>query len=258
MPVLQAALPILLAGIIGFLLGELKARLDTRRSDKAALKRVLYNQLELWEAVTLAEPRTLITKALRAVDKIINKLGGQKGSLETLFRATDYQEQRKFFDVMQFNVKDDIIDRYEKSVAELASVDPVLTYKLTNKASLGRLDEATSMLDRLVMKFDPLFLVSDSNTQLVERMKAFYKEKGAEWKVKKIKRDIKRVAWRISIRTWLRVLWLFGKERFWVSKDTSIAMLQLLRIIIDHYSKRNAQAESAAPQTESRAPQYKP
>jgi ABC-type dipeptide/oligopeptide/nickel transport system permease component len=41
-PILLAVLPALLAGIIGFILGELRARLDTRRSDKAILKVVLF------------------------------------------------------------------------------------------------------------------------------------------------------------------------------------------------------------------------
>lgn len=204
-PVLLATFPILLAGIIGFILGELKARLDTRRSDKAALKRVLYNQLELWEAIRHAEPKILLTKAFRAVDKIIHKLGGQRGAFEEAFKATGDKDQQKFLDVMKFNVKEDLIEKYEKSVAELASVDPILTYKLTNKTSFEVFDQVNTMINRLIMTVDPLFLVSESNTQLVERMKAFYKEKGSEWKLRKIKRDIKRVAWRISFRTRLRV-----------------------------------------------------
>jgi hypothetical protein len=159
---------------------------------------------------------------------------------------------------MKFNVKDDLIEKYEQSVAELAPVDPILTYKLENKTSLGVLAEVNNMIDRLIMTTDPLFLVSESNTQLVEKMKTFYREKGSEWKIKKIKRDIKRVAWRISFRTWLCVLWLFCKERYWISKDMTIAMLQLLRMFIEHYSKRNEQSKPATLKTETNPTQHNP
>jgi hypothetical protein len=196
-------------------------------------------QLELWEAVRLSEPNILLAKVFRAVDKIIHRLGGQRGALEAAFRATDVREQKKFLDVTKLNVKEELIERYEQSVAELASVDPILTHKLTNKTDLGISNVANTMIDNLVRTCDPLFLVSESNTQLIERMKSFYKEKGAEWKIKKLKRDIKSVAWRISFRTWLRILFLLGKERFWISKEVRVAGLQLIRIFVDHYSKRN-------------------
>lgn len=238
-PLLLAVLPALLAGIFGFILGELRARLDTRRSDKAILKVVLFNQLELWEAVRLAEPGILLVKAFRAVDKIIHRFGGQRGALEATFRATDVREQQKFLDATKLNVKEELIERYEQSVAELASVDPILTHRLTNKTDLGISNVASTMIDNLVRACDPLFLVSESNTQLIERMKNFYKEKGAEWKIQNLKRDIKRVAWRISFRTWLRILFLLGKERFWISKEVRVAGLQLIRIFVDHYSKRD-------------------
>lgn len=257
-PILLAALPIILAGIIGFILGELKARLDTRRSDKAALKKVLYNQLELWEAIRLAEPRSILSKAFRAADKVIHKLGGQPGAFEAAFRETSDKDQQKLLDAMTFNVKEDLIEKYEQSVAELAPVDPILTYKLENKISIGVLAEVNNMIDRLIMTTDPLFLISQSNTQLVEKMKMFYREKGSEWKIKKIKRDIRRVAWRISFRTWLRVLWLFGKERYWISKDVTVATLQLLRMFIEHYSKRNAQSKPATLKTETNPTQHNP
>jgi len=257
-PLLLAALPIILAGIIGFILGELKARLDTRRSDKAALKKVLYNQLELLEAVRLAEPRSILNKAFRAADKIIHKFGGQRGSVEAAFRKTDDKDQQKLFDVMNLNVKEAVLEKYEKSVAELASVDPILTYKLENKTSLVILGEVNNMIDRLIMTSDPLFLVSESNTELIEKLKTFYREKGSEWKIKKIKRDIKRVAWRISFRTWLRVLCLFGKERYWISKDVRVAILQLLRMFIEHYSKRNAQSKTATLKPETKPTQHNP
>lgn len=250
------AFPILLGAIIGLIVSIVRTRLDVRRSDKAALKRVLHNQLELWHAVRLAEPKALITKSFRAADKIIHKLGGPRNGLEESFNAGSKKDQQKLFDVMKFNIQEELLEKYEQSVIELASVDPILTYKLTNKSFLGVLGEVNNMIDNLIMTFDPLFLVSESNTQLIEKLKMFYKEKGAEWKIKKIKGDIRSVAWRISFRTWLRVLWMFGKDRFWIPKDVPTTMWQLMYIFIDHYSKRKVQAESAPVPTEPHTTQH--
>lgn len=121
------AFPILLAAIIGLIVAILRTTLDVRRSDKAALKRVLYNQLELLSAMRFEDPKNFAFKGFKVMDRIIHKLGGPRSTFETAFQTTSKKEQQKFFDVMKFNVPEDLLEKYEQSVKELASIDPILT-----------------------------------------------------------------------------------------------------------------------------------
>jgi hypothetical protein len=184
-----------LAGVaLGFILNEASYWLRIRRDDRKKIKGVLYNLLEIFNE--LYSSYLLDVNKELFIKKYISKL------------PLDTDEQRKF---LYSNLKEIIeklykqlapADKLEKiksgyltAINSLASIDPLLAYKVSGKSSIMEyIATAISEIDRCIKN-----LSSEEEPQVME-----VKDEVIDKISAIIEEDIKEVSWKINILTWYR------------------------------------------------------
>jgi hypothetical protein len=118
--------------VLGFLLTQLGNYLQSYREDKRVLKRVLFNQLDMWFELKRADVEThvpLIMERMRVallnrgmpLDEVNQLSGVSLAPLISIFKS------------MKLSSPDAFQQRYQDSVNHLAKVDPLLAYQLSGR-----------------------------------------------------------------------------------------------------------------------------
>jgi hypothetical protein len=124
-------LPLLagLAGaLVGFLMREFSSFFQVYRQDKRTLRKVLYDQMEVWFAVR-ATDACFIATAAQVLAQSLRQKGVPANEAETLMKTMQPQLTR-LFRAAELSDPKPLIERYHQSLGELAKVDPILAFQI--------------------------------------------------------------------------------------------------------------------------------
>lgn len=236
---LRTILPVIatLAGIfVGWLLNELSYLIRSRREDKRQLKEVFYNLLETWYLIRL-------TNTEKIADLVANEL---KNLILPVYDVSGaYQFFKEFYEqfissiLLEFSFFKDIKEvemRYQDSVKSLARIDPILAYTLGGKKFVFHYLE---YLDFSVQKISMLAKSSERDSREVnieevsKNLKKFSKTELYEQALSSLKEDIRRVSWKVGIKTWIEAKRLLRKSKLEFTEKEKQEMANLFRKIIE-------------------------
>lgn len=209
---------IILVGVFaGWFLNELSYYFRCRREDKRKLKEVLFNLLDIWHLMKANNPDLLIQIT---IDKLVGRFPDAFKSKEVLsFLKPFYQD---FADgLMQQIVNKEISgikERYETSVNSLAKIDPLLAHRLSGKLSVqDYLETFNERLNNVKNVF--LDAGGSQDTMAFETIRAELKPLVMDEVVKTIEDDIKDVAYKIGIMTWMNTLQKLNKHYNYILRE---------------------------------------
>ncbi|MGB3478944.1 MAG: hypothetical protein WBB67_07270 [bacterium] len=214
-------------------MNELSYYFRCRRQDKRKLKEVLFNLLDIWHLMKANNPDL-------AVQITIDKLTGRfpdafRNKEALLFLKPFYQDFAD--DLMQQIVSKEISgikERYEISVNSLAKIDPLLAHRLSEKLSVQ--DYFKTFNERL-NNVKNVFLDAggSQDTMTFETIKAELKPLIMDDVVKTIEDDIKDVAYKIGIITWINTLQKLNKHYGYILTEANKKIDKFIENIIKKY-----------------------
>ncbi len=217
----------------GWLLNELSYYFRCRREDKKKLKEVLFNLLDIWHLMKANNPDLVVQIT---IDKLTGRFPDAFRNKEALlFWKPFYQD---FADgLMQQIVNKEISgikERYEISVNSLAEIDPLLAHRLSGKLSVQ--DYFETFNERL-NNVKNVFLDAgrSQDTMAFETIRAELKPLVMDDVVKTIEDDIKDVAYKIGIMTWINTLQKLNKHYNYILREMDKKIDEFLENFIKKY-----------------------
>ena len=129
---------IALAGaFVGGFIAELRSWLQIRRDTRRTLRRVLYQQLEVRDAVIRANPLTFLD-AFGSV--LAKRYRVNPAAAKTELRRHGFFEAA-FTQLVSARIGHELESKYEAAVDSLGEIDPLLAFRLAGKAALTRYRE---------------------------------------------------------------------------------------------------------------------
>jgi hypothetical protein len=200
---------VLLSGLAGAVIGAFSQHLgfffQTYREDKRVLKKVLYNQLDLWRELRIADVSTLYPLLQKGYADELVRRGAPSEAVHSALEGLP-SILIPIIKSLKIGDPDKILPRYQAAVDELALIAPLLAHQLSGKIQ-GDFREAFDQLQTSLEVDDreayaPLLnqLSSESEDTLLRKSLA------------SVTKDIYRVARRIHPWTWLAV-WLDFRRR---------------------------------------------
>lgn len=118
--------------VLGFVMSQISDYLRTNRDDKRVLKQVLFNQLDLWVEIKRADVEPVVPVLIEKFQQALLKRGASQDQVNGLFNIPltpliDLLKQMKLV------TPERIKERYQESVNQLASIDPLLAYQLSGR-----------------------------------------------------------------------------------------------------------------------------
>jgi hypothetical protein len=132
-----AVIAALAGAIVGGFISEGRNWLQIRREQIHTLNRVLYTQLDVWHTVARADPRRM----LLALPRILaGQFGVPENEWQALFQSV--KELEVFVaQLVSSSIPKDLEQKYESAVDSLASVDPLLAFRLSGRPGLNNYAE---------------------------------------------------------------------------------------------------------------------
>lgn len=188
--------------MLGFILTQIGVSYRARLENRRTLKTVLFHLLETYHSLDRSNPGLRLTKLTR---KVIGMMPGQPldekniSQYEQLFAThlTSLAANHMAHEIQ------DISKDYQKSVQALSAIDPFTAYYLSRRTSIDQLFQSFSgFADQIT------FQSPSERAQLrqgVELFIASLKPKIFEDSLRDLEVDIRTIAFKISIFTWIRV-----------------------------------------------------
>ena len=202
-----------LAGaFIGAFIKELSSFYQIRREDKRTLKKVLFNQLDIWYEVR----RLYYAPVLTLVFKKLSERFSQEGIPYEVIYSQLEQARPQFvalFRQVKIGEPEKLQPRYQDAVNELAKVDPILAFRISGKAEIeGSLNKLDALADKAAeVSINEADLEATNN--LMEQLEPVYEEAVVLRTLTSLEEDIWRVSRRIGIITCFRALWSIHKVK---------------------------------------------
>lgn len=192
----------LVSGLLGTLVGAVMTGLGslfrTYRDDKRVLKRVLYNQLDLWKELRQADVGYYLPVVLKHIEValmrrgidpelIMRLIGGSESQMRLMMRAAGVGNPAK------------VAKRYEESVSRLAEIDPILAHRISSMPT-----EDLQHMESVVTQAKALANPADSTVEgeaLAEHLIVEYSDEMLRRDIKLLEKDILTVARRVHIWT---------------------------------------------------------
>ena len=193
----------LICVLFGWLLHEISSLVSLRREKKKILRSVLSNYLELW---------FIIINVANNIEMLTSHLGGKlKGTIPDLSSKDEalLQETLKTVkeDILKPKVSqgiDEVQEDYEDAVIELATVDPMLAFRLRGKSKAYDMlfDQLKKDLDRIKS------IIPSESTQddkVISRIDETLCSKLRQGMLNNFERDMLGIAWKVSLFTWIKL-----------------------------------------------------
>lgn len=204
--------------VVGALLAELGIAFRVYREDKRKLKRLLYNQLDLWFELKRTDFNSLLPVVFKQIGRALEARGVPAEEVKIFTEGTP-PELFLLFRSVSLGDPSKVIKRYEESVRELAEIDPILAHTLSSPP-----EDLQKYFDDFFGKVKEMSggeLPPGSEGETVDRLVSWSKDEALQRKLKGIKKDILAVSRRIHIWTWFRAKREF--ERFDKKLDVGVA-----------------------------------
>lgn len=118
--------------ILGFLLTQLGNYLQSYREDKRVLKQVLFNQLDIWVEMKRADVETVVPLLIEKFRAALLKRGAQAEQVDKMM-SVPLAPLVTLIRSLKLASPENLKNRYQESVNQLAKVDPLLAYQLSGK-----------------------------------------------------------------------------------------------------------------------------
>jgi len=240
----------LVGAFIGGLIKEIGTAYQAYREDKRVLKRVLYNQLELWLQFKLCDPGPYVLTAVQKLNELISKSGIPEELVKEMTEPIQ-RELNSIYGEIELGNPVKLKERYQNVVDDLSRIDPLLAYNIS-----GRID-----VESIMSKMNTFFDAADSRiaqseaTPPAPELKLFMvcqmQEKLLKEVVSSVKSDIYRTAWRISaltlIRTWFMLRKAASNQDKKRSAELEKMMQEALSLAASMQQGNDAHSSSKAP-----------
>lgn len=230
----QTLIPLLtaLGGIVlGFLMSQLGDYLQNIRADKRILKRVLFNQLDIWVEMKKADVETFVPLLIGKFQQALVKRGVQPEQVEAAFAAS-IKPLTELFRNAKLAAPEDLKDRYEESVDQLAEIDPLLAYQLSGRPRT----DFNQVIDSLMSKAVDLEaqIQNPSPKDGIDRFASFVKDYGQRKIFTNMENDIVDVARQISYLTAFRTRTVLKRLTTNLAEDMERDLDEFLDSLISH------------------------
>jgi hypothetical protein len=236
---LPTILPVIatLVGIfIGWLLNELSYIIRCHREDRKQLKEVLHNLLETWYLIRVTNTEKIADLVAKEVKHTLLPIYNEPGIYQLLRESFNQYINSILEEFSFFKDIKEVETRYQDSVRDLASVDPILAYTLSGKKFvfnyLEYLDFSSRKIESLAQ--------SDKETkkevnieEVLRNLKELFKTELYENALSTLKQDIRQVAWKVGPITWIQTRRLLRKSKLEFTKKEKQEMIDLFRKIME-------------------------
>jgi hypothetical protein len=199
----QIYIPII-AALVGIVIGALAKELGVMfqgyREDKRVLKRVLYNQLDIWFEIKRADIGPLIPIYLQKLSETLQSLGIPAETIAQL-RETDFSPLFAIARSLRMGEPEKLFERYQNSINDMASVDPILAYRISGRPEYEHLQER---LEAFVRKVEEVAVQETADVQqsnFINFLKSQYHERIFQQTLDAMEKDILRVSTKIHLWT---------------------------------------------------------
>ena len=225
----------LIGALVGGIVGETRIALQTSRERKRTLKKVLFNQLELWYETR----RRRIGRLIETLERCMESRIASSDDLEsTNIREALHEDGLGIFfkEALEMVNIEEMVDRYQNTIGELAPCDPVLAYQLSGRVAILEYQRwYGDILQQIEISNDSIEDVE--MTAMVEYVQDYVDESASQKVTEALEEDVKMVASAISFREWWRVWRLIrGKER--LEEKQNMEMEQELNRYFDDFIAR--------------------
>jgi hypothetical protein len=223
--------------ILGFLLSQLGDYLRATREDKRVLKQVLFNQLDIWVELKKADVETLLPLLLEKFQQGLLKRGAPSTEVNAVF-ANVLGPLIELFRSLKLAAPENLKERYQDSVNQLAKVDPLLAYQLSGRPRT----DLNEIVDTFIEKASQLEAESaqrGSNPDAVSRFSSFIKTYGLKKMLGNMEADIMDVARAIGYFTKRRTRRRVNELTIRLSEDVEDIVDQFLDSLVQ-FASHNA------------------
>jgi len=188
--------------ILGFLLTQVGNYLQSYREDKRVLKQVLFNQLDIWVEMKKADVETLVPLLIEKFRAALLKRGAQADQVDNMM-SVPLAPLITLIKSLKLASPENLKDRYQESVNQLAKVDPLLAYQLSGKPQTDFNEVIDTFIGRTV-EFEGKKIEEVSSDQTISFFTSFIREYSQQKILSGMEKDILAVAGRISYLTRFR------------------------------------------------------
>ena len=222
----------LVGAFVGASIKELSSFYVMRREDKRILKKVLFNQLDVWYEVRRLHFGPMLTMYLKVVSEKLSR-----GGVPQELIYSELEKQRPLFNTLFRQIRlgepGKVQPRYQDAVNELAKVDPVLAFRISGRPEfendLGKLDAFANKMTEVSTKGSDL----EAMGKLMEQVEPTYEELTVIRTLRNLQEDIWRVSRKIGFVTCFRTLWLMHKIKTRTADENDPETDRLLEPIIN-------------------------
>lgn len=230
------------AGIVlGFALTQLGNYLQTYREDKRVLKRVLYNQLDIWFELKRGDFDTLVPLMIDRSRQALLKRGTDPNQIDAMF-AQSFPPIINILRTLKLSSPERLEVRYQESVNRLAEVDPLLAYRLSGRADTGFTELVDTYIDRVVGLENRE--AQAASLEMASFVRSVIKGYGQQKLLTNMETDILEVAKRISYRTRYRTRQKLNKLTIKLSEEAD----KYVEHLLDSVSQVIVKGSHSAPQ----------
>jgi hypothetical protein len=188
--------------VLGFLLTQLGNYLQSYREDKRVLKQVLFNQLDIWVEMKRADVETLVPMLIDKFRNALLKRGAKSDDVNAMF-AAPLAPLITLLRSLKLAAPENLRERYQESVNQLAKVDPLLAYQLSGRPQTDFNETVDTFIER-AMELEEKKAETTGSDNPVSHITSFIKGYGQQKILSGMESDILDVAGHISYWTRFR------------------------------------------------------
>lgn len=192
----------LLGTLVGALLKEAGTYFQGYREDKRMLRRVLFNQMDLWLAFRATESSWLISVILEELKNEFIKMGATPEQVDK-FQMKDLRPVITLLRSANIGAPEKIMERYQQSVNDIAQIDPILAFTINNRPEIKISYEH---LIEEAIKVEKRDFTLESDNEVLQVLMTANEDKIYQRTIKLIEADMNCVARKIHFWTKWRLL----------------------------------------------------
>lgn len=221
--------------ILGFLLSQLGDYLRATREDKRVLRQVLFNQMDIWVEIKKADVETLLPLLLEKFHQGLLKRGAPSTEVNAVF-ANVLGPLIELFKSLKLAAPENLKERYQDSVNQLAKVDPLLAYQLSGRPRTD-LNEIVDTFIEKASQLEAETTQNGSNPEAVFRFSSFIKTYGLKKMLGNMEADLMDVARAIGYLTKRRIRRRVNELTIRLSEDVEDIVDQFLDSLVQFASE---------------------
>jgi len=226
--------------VLGFFVGQVSDYLRANREDRRVLKEVLFNQLDIWFESRKADVDTLVPMILERLRAGFHRLGVPSEQLDSLFSISSGPLIQLFEDV-RIAHPEALKERYEKSISQLARVDPLLAFELSGRPQV----DLNETIDEFISRATELDNESgESNETTVTFFRTFLKGYGQRKQLTGMETDIVEVAKRLGFVTARQTRQIIVEAKSKLPAGVDAYIDDYLRALVEHVTHVNLKSDA--------------